>query len=301
MKNKDDLADLLDLDVNELNEYKFHPAIYNGSKHPLDDYNKDRAGIGEVGDKWLSWQTSYGSTNRWTLKYILSFMRVHPEGKDTWLFGGIFEVIERKKKEYYKVKLTDRGKEYIGRLKITYHHSFSQQYPYLETVYGELKLSEILKVPYYQLGKPFDGYENISLDFTELESIIEISREDWRRALYNIKGIYVIFDKHTGKKYVGSASGEGGIWNRWCDYVHSLDGNNKEFKKIKAGFKENKEEDMYKIWASEGFSGYVRDNFRFTLLECWANHPNVIDRENFWKEALLSRVKSYEKYGYNAN
>ena len=296
MSDKDVLAYLLDIDVNKLSEYKFHAAVWNGRTRPLDVYIEDRARVGEVGNNWLSWQTSYSGTNRWTRKYILSFMRVYPEGKDAWLFGGIFEVLERPtKKGEYKVKLTDKGKEYVGRLKITYHKDIRASYPNLETVYEKLEFSEILKAPYS--GVPFKGYENISLDFPELESIVRTNRDDWRTALQNTKGIYVIFDKRTGKKYVGSAYGDNGIWHRWCCYVDSLHGHNKE---LKALLQRNQEKDMLKMLSKKDYTEYAKKNFRFTLLECWpfkTDDSEIIHRENFWKEALLSRGE----FGYNAN
>ena len=104
-------------------------------------------------------------------------------------------------------------------------------------------------------------------------------------------------DRKTGKKYVGSAYGNNGIWSRWCRYVWSLHGNNKE---LKALFKENKEEGMLEIFARKDPLEYAMANFRFTLIECWpfkTDDSAIIHRENFWKEALLSRGK----YGYNAN
>jgi hypothetical protein len=40
----------------------------------------------------------------------------------------------------------------------------------------------------------------------------------WKNAL-SIKGIYLIMDTKTGKRYVGKADGEHGIWQRWGDYI----------------------------------------------------------------------------------
>jgi hypothetical protein len=54
-------------------------------------------------------------------------------------------------------------------------------------------LSEILKEPYS--GEAFCGYENINHDFIDLEAIFRQSRPDWRAALENVKGIYLITDK----------------------------------------------------------------------------------------------------------
>ena len=41
----------------------------------------------------------------------------------------------------------------------------------------------------------------------------------WRDALSAVKGVHVITDNNTGKLYVGSASGDGGIGARWSDYA----------------------------------------------------------------------------------
>ena len=38
----------------------------------------------------------------------------------------------------------------------------------------------------------------------------------------------MLFDRSTGKKYIGSAYGENGIWKRWSDYIYSNNGGNKE-------------------------------------------------------------------------
>ena len=299
-KQTKDLAQLLDIDINHLDEYKFHAASWNGKTHPLDAYIKDDKGVGEVGGNWKGWQTWYGGKNRWTRKYILSFMRFNPEGDpDVWLFGGIFEVKglnipeEQEQGDFYDVDLTDQGREYIGRLKIIYHHQPQQSYLKLEKCYPELKLGGILKVPYS--GGDFNGYEKVSLNFSKFESIVRSNKDDWRVALHSIKGIYVIFDKKTGKKYVGSAYGEDRIWGRWCCYVDSLHGGNKKLKELFSN-----DQDMLGISQEENPIDYARKNFRLTLIEWWPyeiNETFIRGRENYWKEALLSKGE----FGYNSN
>ncbi|MBC6413986.1 MAG: GIY-YIG nuclease family protein [Chromatiales bacterium] len=300
---KIELANLLDIDTNKLDEYKLHAAVQEsyGKREPLDEFIADGERAGEKESAWWGWQAWYQARNRWTRKYILSFMRVYSEGENVWLFGGIFEVKNPYSKgdkvgALYDVHLTEQGKEWIGRLKITYNNKVRQQYLYLENVYDQLEFSELLKSRYS--GQPFCGYENVSLDFTELEAIVNANRNDWRTALQNNKGIYVIFDKQTGKKYVGSAYGESGIWHRWRCYVDSLHGGNKELKELLANNQEN--DSMRAIFQSENPLDYVRKNFRFTLIECWpfkTSDEAIIHRENFWKGALHSRGE----FGYNAN
>ena len=117
-----------------------------------------------------------------------------------------------------------------------------------------------------------------------LETIIRNERMTWKSALQNIKGVYVIVDKKTGKKYVGSAYGETGIWARWRAYIETGHGWNRELIGLGNGDGNN----------------YARDNFRITLIECWpfkTDDSAIISRESFWKEALLTRGK----HGYNKN
>ena len=151
----------------------------------------------------------------------------------------------------------------------------------LENIYGNLEFSAILKNPY--TGESFVGYENISLNFPMLK--YALTQQDWKAALENVKGIYLIADKKTGKKYVGSAYGEYGIWARWNTYMENGHGGNKELKALLNKKKKSKK--------------YAEDNFRFTLIEYWPFKTQdnfIIERESFWKEALLTR-----KHGYNSN
>ena len=141
--------------------------------------------------------------------------------------------------------------------------------------------------PYSYSGPSFVRYEDVSLDFNKLEFIFNHNRDDWRHALYNIQGIYVIFDKKTSKKYVGSAYGENGIWGRWSNYVVTVHGGNKELKKLCAEKSEPHQ--------------YARENFNFTLLEWFPSNQTtdtyIRERERRWKEILLSRGD----FGYNKN
>jgi len=100
----------------------------------------------------------------------------------------------------------------------------------------------------------------------------------------NVKGVYLIVDKNNGKKYVGSAYGDGGIWSRWSCYMGTGHGWNDE---------------LTKLIQKEGM-GYAMENFRLSLLEHRSMKTDdnvIIQRESFWKEALLTRGC----FGYNKN
>ncbi|MGB4782742.1 GIY-YIG nuclease family protein, partial [Candidatus Methylomirabilis sp.] len=128
------------------------------------------------------------------------------------------------------------------------------------------------------------GYENINHDFSTLETIFKSGRPDWKAALENVKGVYLIIDKYNGKKYVGSAYGGSGIWARWECYMGTGHGWNDE---------------LTKLIQQEGID-YARKNFRLSLLEYRPARTDdrvIIERENYWKEALLS----CGAFGYNRN
>ena len=66
--------------------YKMHIAKYDGKTNPLDDFIENF-------DYWLDWNKWRSKTrNRFTRKYVISFIDFYPQ-KGTFLFGGIFEVL----------------------------------------------------------------------------------------------------------------------------------------------------------------------------------------------------------------
>lgn len=265
------------LEIEQPDEYKVHLACWNGEDQPLDVFVRDKS----EWDGWNSWRSGKNEFNR---RYILSLIDFYPE-PGVWLFGGIYEVIERKDQNYshsYTVKKVNLGSELIGRIKIKFDRPGRIRSIKLERYFNQMEISEILKEPYS--GEQFPGYDNISFDFTSLEAIFKTHRLDWKTALENIKGVYVIFDKLTGKKYVGSAYGDYGIWSRWSVYIETGHGWNDE---------------LTKLIEKEGID-YARRYFRVTLLEYRSMRTDdnvIIERENYWKEALFSRGK----FGYNKN
>ena len=100
----------------------------------------------------------------------------------------------------------------------------------------------------------------------------------------NTKGVYLITDTGNGKRYVGSAYGDTGIWSRWDSYVRSGHGGNDE---------------LVKVIKRSGME-YARKNFRFAMLESInmkTDDDVVIRREQHWKRVLLTQGD----YGYNKN
>lgn len=150
------------------------------------------------------------------------------------------------------------------------------------SIADELEVIEILNDKF--TGEDFPGYENVRLSYRQLKNIINRKLPGWIPALANQKAVYLITDKKTGKLYVGSATAQWGmLLQRWSDYVANGHGGNKE---------------LVELVQAEGID-YVQKYFQYSILENYNARMDdnyVFERENWWKETLLSK-----KWGYNSN
>ena len=260
-------------------DHKVHVATYNQTEHPLDVFVRSR-------DEWTGWNTWKASKNDFNRKYIFSIMDFYPL-PDVWLFGGIYEVLKHhadvKRGAGYDVQLTPLMSDYIGRLQIRWDKKGRARGRRLEGIVDDWSVHSILAEPYS--GKKFPGYDQLHMRFSELEPIFKISKPDWKAALENIKGIYLITDQLTRRKYVGSAysikGGSHGIWSRWSEYLTTGHGNQSA---------------QLKAMLSKPGKGlkYARENFSIALLEYYPMRTSdqfIIERENFWMDVLLTRTK----------
>jgi len=263
--------------VEDPHQFKLHLACWNGQNQPLDVFVRDR----EEWDGWNSWR---GKRDDFSREFIFSLIEFYPQ-KDTWLFGGVYRVISRKPVDHshsYKIERVPEYEAFTGRLKISLKRPSRAKAVNFDKHYNSLIVAEILPEPYS--GEAFCGYDQIDIGFPMLENLIKRQRTDWKTALANGKGVYLITDTKNGKRYVGSAYGIAGIWSRWECYAGTGHGYNDELTKL---IKRNGLE-------------YARQNFRFALLEyCGMKTDDqaVIAREKYWKQVLMSRGQ----YGYNKN
>ena len=77
---------------------------------------------------------------------------------ETWLFGGIFEVVKRHE-DRYEVESCNFGENFVGRLKIRHGYKNKQPRTLMEPYYREFEVKEILSEPY--TGRAFPGFEEI--------------------------------------------------------------------------------------------------------------------------------------------
>lgn len=266
------------LEIGEPENYKLHAARWNGENQPLDVFLENR-------NEWHKWNCWFGTKHEFNRPYILSMIDFYPE-RNIWLFGGIYEVEHYKirppaeliKSHAYKAVLTDISKNLIGRLKLKISLSRGRTFR-LEGQLSKMEAVEILRSPY--TGPSFPGYDNATLKYSELVSIIQNERMDWKTALGNMKGVYLI-TLATGQHYIGSAYGNVGLWSRWSTYAKTMDGGNIELRSL--NFVSN---------------GKFIEGARFTIIEAWPMRTEddlIIQRENYWKIALSSR-----EHGLNLN
>lgn len=246
--------------------YKLHFARRNDiNVQPLDVFVGSRT-------EWQGWQEYRPKRDDFNRPRIFSVASFYHE-PDIWLFGGVWDVIGRRA-DKYDVRLSDEGRAYMGRMKLRYPYKERATRVNFENHYGVLEVAEILREPY--AGRSFTGFEDINLPFQELEAIVKNDRPDWKAPLESMKGVYLITDTSTGKRYVGSAYGDAGIWARWQSYVASGHGGNVELRAL----------------VTNPSLDYCRQNFRFALLE---HRPRatpddvVIAREAHWKRVLFTR------------
>lgn len=259
--------------LQNINDFKIHFAVFNGEEQPLDVFVRDKK-------EWQGWNEWRCGRDDFSRKFIFSLMRYYPK-QSCWLFGGIYEVMERSTTGN-KVVLSTLYSEYIGRLLIKYAgpgvrgRSF-----YLENHYQQLEVQEILDREYS--GEDFCGFDNVQHSFEVIEHIIKTQRLDWKTALLNVKGVYLIVDKSNGMKYVGSAYGDTGLWSRWEQYIYTGHGWNMG---------------LTDLLVEKGID-YARDNFQFSILEFYSMKTDdqyIISREQHWKGVLCTNT-----FGYNRN
>jgi hypothetical protein len=257
---------------NNLKSYKVHLAVPVANSNPLDEFLLDKF------KKWQEWQNK----RNFQRTYIISLIQY---SKDEWLFAGVYksngyDVVKEPFHYEYKTELLDINKDLIGRLIINFKKTYRQTYLCLENCIKDFTISQILKEKYSIIE--FPGYENVKVDFEYLKTVIEKNDKSWYTALKNIKGVYLITDKTNGKHYVGKASGNQAFWSRWTEYVKNGHGGNFDLKKL---------------IKKKGYD--YTSNFQFSILEIRDTKTfdsEIIEREQFWKNVLLTK-----EYGYNKN
>lgn len=243
---------------------KVHLACWSGQEHPLDVY---------FAGKFQGWQEHQNKRN-FDCEHILSLIDL---GQSRWLFVGVYDVLGRAmhptlpERHLYSTAPRPGFEELVGRV-VVEHIRTRQSYIWLRPEI-RLPISEI-RNRRMTIGE-FPGYNAVLIRHPILRVITHQVVPSWHAALKNIKGVYLITDTVTGKQYVGKASGDVGIWQRWCAYADNGHGGNVKLKEL---LRQNGPEYMA--------------HFQYSILEIADTHASDIDilsRESHWMHVLKSR------------
>src|SRR6266542_2603574 len=264
------LIELLKIKNLPLDNFKIHLAT--GREYPpLDAF---------LEEKFKEWQEEQSNKN-FECESVLSLINIE---RDLWLFAGIYIILGVGKGTRapfrYNTQLLPNQDDLIGRVIVRYKREGRASYIWGHKYGKNLEVVEI-KPTRISIGD-FPGYNKVILSHRQLKIVASQQEPSWKSALSNIKGIYLISDKFSGKLYVGSATDEDGLWQRWESYAKTGHGGNAELK----------------ILLHDNGIEYV-DNFQYTVLEIAdfrSTDEFIIDRECHWKAVLLSR-----QFGHNSN
>lgn len=281
MRDKILLNDLLQLSQEDIERTKVKLNSFNGSDDPIDEYKRDPDALIKW---WVLWRDPDKRPYFREGNLALGLVRI---SGDKWLFICVLEIdkllsVPETGGTGYEAHEIDRLKKYSGRVIVKYHRNGRFIKRNYENVMNDLEVIEVLSDEYRD--DHFPGYDNVRLPYAELKRIIDRDLPEWKAALSNQKGVYLITDTNTGKMYVGSATSSNGmLLQRWSDYVSNGHGGNKELRELVK---------------REGFD-YVKKYFVYSLLENYNGKVDdslILKRESWWKETLLTR-----KFGYNRN
>jgi hypothetical protein len=214
---------------------------------------------------------------------VFSFVRISKSSNE-WLFVSAAEIVDVPPASRANYIVLEKYKSLFGRLIIRHEkgNALGRYVFKLSSRLDDCVVKEILPCQYS--GEQFEGYDRVHLDFNKLDDVFAGKiMPTYYDALKKITGVYCLTDIKTGKLYIGAAYGEGGVAQRWGNYLNSKHGGNKKLI------------DLYNDKGAE----YFKENFTFTLLEYFglSYDPNkIIAREEYWKECF-STIKN----GYNGN
>lgn len=175
----------------------------------------------------------------------------------------------------YEYRYLTEYEKYIGRLIIKFKNKAQTMIRNAESVFDDCFVTQILPDTFD--NDLFPGYEKVNISWNELQKVLE--KDNWRTALQNQKGVYLLTDISNGKMYVGSAYGENMILGRWRAYVKNGHGGNVGLKQLTFD--------------------YIKKNFKYSILDIYkstTDDQTIIERESWWKEILQSK-----RFGYNEN
>lgn len=266
------LNDILNLDNLSNVKIRFN-LMFNGNWNPIEMFKNNEMDTILGGHYW-----NYDKKKSYREGQITVGLIRIKSTENLWLLfhiGKITKDLNIQNGVGYEFEELGEYKKYFGRIIVRFKNKSQNMVRKAESVIEDCDIAQIL--PDVFDNDIFPGYDKVNISWDELSRVI--TKDNWKTALRNQKGVYLITDTSNGKMYVGSAYGEEMILNRWKSYVKTGNGGNKELKQLEFQ--------------------HIKDNFRYSILDIFKSTTDekiIIERESWWKETLLSR-----KFGYNAN
>jgi hypothetical protein len=265
------LDDILNLGDLENVKIRFN-LMFAGNWNPIEIFKDGNIDTLLEGQYW-----NYQSKKSFKQGQItLGFIRLNKD--NLWLLfhvGRITKDLNRLNGVGYEYEVIPEFEKYFGRLIIRFKNEAQTMIRLAKSVIDDCEVVQIL--PDIFDNDIFPGYDQVNISWNELSRVL--TKEGWKTALKNQKGVYLITDSSNGKMYVGSAYGDQMLLGRWESYVKTGHGGNVELKKL-------------------DFE-HIKLNFRYSILDIFKStidDQTIIVRESWWKCVLYTR-----EFGYNKN
>lgn len=266
------LNDILQLD--NLNNVKIRfNLMFRQNWNPIEVFKNGDISVMLEGQYW-----NYNKNKSYKVGQItVGFVKIKPT-EDFWLLfhiGQVTKDLNKLKGVGYEYQDLPEYKKYVGRLIVKYKNTSQNMIRNAESVINDCEVAQILPDTFD--NDIFPGYDKVNVSWQELSRVIE--KDNWKTALQNQKGVYLLTDISNGKMYVGSAYGENMILGRWRAYVKSGHGGNVGLKQLTFD--------------------HIKQNFKYSILDIYkstTDDQTIIERESWWKEVLQTH-----KFGYNEN
>jgi hypothetical protein len=269
--NKILLNEILKLD--DLNNVKIRfNLMFKDNWNPIDFFKNSDTDTLLEGQYW-----NYKRNKSYKKGQItIGFIRLNDN--NLWLLFHVGRVTRDLNKFHgvgYEYEVLSDYEKYFGRLIVKFKNKAQAMIRLATSVIDECEVVQVLPDTFD--NDIFPGYDKVRVSWEELSRVT--TKESWKTALQNQKGVYLITDISNGKMYVGSAYGENMILGRWSSYVRTGNGGNVELKKI-------------------NFE-HIKKNFEYSILDIFkstTDDQTILTRENWWKSVLKTR-----EFGYNKN
>jgi hypothetical protein len=178
------LNHILKMDIQNLEDVKIRLITVPGNdktNDPLEEYKGDPL---SVTDRWFLWkQKKQGNPFR-EGQVGIGLLDLH---NDKWLLVTVKKItkdlnLNRSGVNYLAEDVTEY-KKYCGRITIKYHRTSQQGCRKASELINELEVLEILSTQYE--CDEFPGYENVTITWEKLKTIIDRQKKDWVSNLKN--------------------------------------------------------------------------------------------------------------------